>query len=623
MKEYDLKIVSSKYKEIEDTDCVIIEDEFDLNLEIKSDSETQNENNDKLGKKIPISLENLKSELTEFVNTKLSSCSIMSLDGLVRLEKEVWMKSHQIEFSFIDFLAQNKEIFSQRGLNFDLLFNEKNQWIEQFVNQQRSQISDHLKQLETSEQSDIEDQINEYYGVKNFSELNIGTLDQVKNASTNSNRFIIYANSLITKSLKTQTEQGQLLLRLAECPLLGNVRDFLNWPGKIDDLKETLVKECEETHLNNDIRFIETYPGVLLKLTSNTDIDSLKRCIEVGDYVNACGHLVSLLAVKYLTINKAPRALISNEIQSSLMKLLATQSEIYSFIGECIIRLPASLVPQLIFDFLISPAVLIENDREFSRKMFQHLSQIWSSEKLLQLSKIGEICSINEWSLDFIQKPSVNVTKNVEILNLKPILETKNEIKEETLIPLKEIIETENDFDNENSKYEHVMEIRKKYGVGLELDEGTKVVTDSLKGVIGRSLESLSNELYNKDMHFVLELIQNADDNSYSKNQCPTLVFVLDNSSVTLFNNELGFSKKNLSAICDVKASTKGKHQKGYIGRKGIGFKSVFTVTDRPEIHSNGFHLKFDLNNGHIGYILPDWISQLDHLDNLKRYDIV
>lgn len=120
-------------------------------------------------------------------------------------------------------------------------------------------------------------------------------------------------------------------------------------------------------------------------------------------------------------------------------------------------------------------------------------------------------------------------------------------------------------------------------------------------------------------MHFVLELIQNADDNRYEEN-CnlePTLVFLIENDCVTLFNNENGFNETNISAICDVKASTKGKHQRGYIGRKGIGFKSVFTVTDKPEIHSNNFHVNFDLKNGHIGYILPNWISNTDQINKV------
>jgi len=45
------------------------------------------------------------------------------------------------------------------------------------------------------------------------------------------------------------------------------------------------------------------------------------------------------------------------------------------------------------------------------------------------------------------------------------------------------------------------------------------------------------------------------------------------------------------------------------VGQKGIGFKSVFRVTDTPEIHSAGFHIKFDVNSGPLGYILPHWID--------------
>ena len=45
------------------------------------------------------------------------------------------------------------------------------------------------------------------------------------------------------------------------------------------------------------------------------------------------------------------------------------------------------------------------------------------------------------------------------------------------------------------------------------------------------------------------------------------------------------------------------------LGQKGIGFKSVFRVTDCPEIHSNGYHLKFDASTGPNGYILPQWID--------------
>ena len=114
-------------------------------------------------------------------------------------------------------------------------------------------------------------------------------------------------------------------------------------------------------------------------------------------------------------------------------------------------------------------------------------------------------------------------------------------------------------------------------------------------------------------MHFVLELIQNSDDNTYPINSPPTLVFLIEPNRISLLNNETGFKAANVNAICDVKASTKGKHSHGYIGRKGIGFKSVFTVTNRPQIHSNGYHMGFNLEQtteeASLGYILPYWID--------------
>ncbi|KAL2507860.1 Histidine kinase [Forsythia ovata] len=121
---------------------------------------------------------------------------------------------------------------------------------------------------------------------------------------------------------------------------------------------------------------------------------------------------------------------------------------------------------------------------------------------------------------------------------------------------------------------------------------------------LGRALHCLSHELYSQDSHFLLELVQNADDNIYPGNVEPTLVFILQEEGIIVLNNEHGFSAENIRALCDVGNSTKKTHL-GYIGKKGIGFKSVFRVTDTPEIHSGGFHIRFDITEGQIGFILP------------------
>ncbi len=150
-----------------------------------------------------------------------------------------------------------------------------------------------------------------------------------------------------------------------------------------------------------------------------------------------------------------------------------------------------------------------------------------------------------------------------------------------------------------------------EFGMGVELDGEQRLVAAKQREREGRGIKRLSLELYSKDTHFVLELIQNADDNAYSQDPTapvvPSLKFIIGDEAIVVLNNEVGFSEKNVRAICDVGKSTKGAHRSGYIGQKGIGFKSVFRITNTPEIHSNGFHIQFDASSDPIGFILPHW----------------
>ena len=92
--------------------------------------------------------------------------------------------------------------------------------------------------------------------------------------------------------------------------------------------------------------------------------------------------------------------------------------------------------------------------------------------------------------------------------------------------------------------------------------------------------------------HFLF--IQNADDNAYPPHVLPGIEFDASPRVVIVRNNELGFMPKHVRALCHVGASSKGKGAKGYIGQKGIGFKSVFRVSGAPEVHSRGFHFSLD-----------------------------
>lgn len=72
--------------------------------------------------------------------------------------------------------------------------------------------------------------------------------------------------------------------------------------------------------------------------------------------------------------------------------------------------------------------------------------------------------------------------------------------------------------------------------------------------------------------------VQNADDNTYVEDVEPTLAFILQDNGIVVLNNESGFSAENIRALCDIGSSTKKGSNQGYIGNKGIGFKSVFRV---------------------------------------------
>ena len=125
-------------------------------------------------------------------------------------------------------------------------------------------------------------------------------------------------------------------------------------------------------------------------------------------------------------------------------------------------------------------------------------------------------------------------------------------------------------------------------------------------------LLSLVDNLYSKETRFLYELIQNAEDNSYSTataaGEEPFLAFKLYSDRIVIDSNENGFSKGNISAICSVGKSTK-KHSAGYIGEKGIGFKSVFKIAQKVQIQSGPFsfafsHTREDDDDG-LGMITP------------------
>ena len=133
----------------------------------------------------------------------------------------------------------------------------------------------------------------------------------------------------------------------------------------------------------------------------------------------------------------------------------------------------------------------------------------------------------------------------------------------------------------------------------------------------GRSREALarlaplvSEEQYESPTQFVRELLQNADDCSYSTGVAPAVTIRRTKDAILFESNEQGFGESNVQAICTFAQSEKSQDKSRFIGEKGLGFKAVFGVSDRPEVHSNGFHFRFD-KGAHkgLGRIIPEWID--------------
>lgn len=111
---------------------------------------------------------------------------------------------------------------------------------------------------------------------------------------------------------------------------------------------------------------------------------------------------------------------------------------------------------------------------------------------------------------------------------------------------------------------------------------------------------------------FLSELLQNADDCTYTANIKPSFRLIMNGSVLTVFYNECGFTKDNVRAITAIGESTKKLLLSGddrSIGEKGVGFKSVFGVASSVEIHSNGFDFRLTSK-------LPTVPESCDSIDN-------
>lgn len=103
---------------------------------------------------------------------------------------------------------------------------------------------------------------------------------------------------------------------------------------------------------------------------------------------------------------------------------------------------------------------------------------------------------------------------------------------------------------------------------------------------IGRIGKMLLEDRYDKRTHFLYEVLQNAEDalrrrEGEGGSRC--VRFALTRKALRISHFGAPFTESDVRGVCGINASNKDLTS---IGRFGIGFKSVYAFTDRPEVYS-------------------------------------
>jgi hypothetical protein len=120
-----------------------------------------------------------------------------------------------------------------------------------------------------------------------------------------------------------------------------------------------------------------------------------------------------------------------------------------------------------------------------------------------------------------------------------------------------------------------------------ELIEDSRALVAALKKKGDRSHELLAEGLYKKRTHFITELLQNAEDEGAHH-----VLFTL-NKNELVFSHDAPhlFDFDDIKSISNFGDNQKKKDKPNAIGRFGIGFKSVYSITDKPRIVSGDFDI--------------------------------
>ncbi|KAI9914991.1 hypothetical protein PsorP6_008608 [Peronosclerospora sorghi] len=464
----------------------------------------------------------------------------------------------------------------------------------------------------------------------------------------------------------------QALEKLRQCPYLVDVSLYMDWQERYAPFCGSLLSFIRAHEMilldhapSKNFMFVSCLNGTILRINEKStpsDLEILLTRAQQQQAVVAASlvaiHLVSMLVTCKGNAN-FPKQLVQAHLRAYLFAFSADDNYRQRFVLEVLLETPveltgfvASLLLEVVYHDSESSILTNQdvagdiwkacrNDTERKALLFmstRSLLPLWvdqiekwcSMRENLTVTSVdgdtGSKCNDNEEDIaKTTYSPPTALsygcdTNDNKILNLLDTLDSQAAVSSFSNDSVDQPSDEEplsGTSANVDSCRLLIEELRKKqFGVGLKHQgEAVTSVLRIQQQRLERALKRLSDELYSESTHFVLELLQNADDNEYDDAVIPLGDFSLTaENEIVFFNNERGFTPENIQAICDVGASTKATGgSEASIGKKGIGFKSVFKVSDNPQVHSNGFHICFDARSSQhgygMGYILPYWID--------------
>lgn len=173
----------------------------------------------------------------------------------------------------------------------------------------------------------------------------------------------------------------------------------------------------------------------------------------------------------------------------------------------------------------------------------------------------------------------------------------------------------EHSHEENKPKQEHIAAIFKEYTTPSRV---LRSFTNLSNTVIQTALSGQSK--------FLFEILQNADDAFEDQHKEIEVQFILQDNYLIVHHNGKGFDFNDVERICDyasqieeVKSTDLSK-----TGYKGLGFKSLFNLSDCIYIYSNGYSFRFDKTYGidpenKPWQVIPIW-CEYDELPLHKKY---